>query len=391
MGVVEDELPRVYDITSSTPSRRETPPDDAFRAAQAFVGNILGGKYRLEAVLGVGGMAFVYKATNEAVGRTVAIKMLQPRYAAQPAIVRRFLREAKASNLVQHPNVVSVFDIATDDSGSPFIVQEFLEGDNLFAYSQTKGGRLSVEELIEILVPIVDAVAAAHASDVIHRDIKPENVFLANQGGKRVPKLMDFGISKVRLRTDTDATQLGAVLGTPPYMAPELVHSAKDADPRSDVWAIGVTIFELLTGDYPFPGDTHGEVFQAILHKDPPVLSTYARNIPTAVSDLVAGCLRKDPNERYENGKVLSDALAVVVEKIENARRLREQRASTTGMTTTLASADDPSKPTPRTRPPEAGAPKELEKPAQARPFPTATVALIVVGIVVLIALYALK
>jgi serine/threonine-protein kinase len=269
---------------------------------------MLASKYRLDDVVGSGGLGLVYRATNTAVGRTVAIKLLRPEYAKNPEIVERFLREARTANRVNHPNVVEVTDIGQDEDGTPFIVQEFLEGETLLEYATRNGGKISLSDLADILGPLLSAVAEAHAVGVVHRDLKPENVFLSERRGRRVPKVLDFGISKAR-EADSEGTRVGVMMGTPAYMPPELVASFRDADPRCDVWSLGIIVFEMLTGRVPFDGDTVGEVFHAVATQDADRLADHA-DVPAALSDVVARCLKREPSERYPDAKALAIDLA---------------------------------------------------------------------------------
>ncbi len=276
-------------------------------------GEVLGGKYYLEELLGSGAMGDVYRAVNQAVGRTVAIKLLKPEHARNELLVERFLREARAANLVRHKNVVDVLDVDKDRDGTPFIVQEFLSGEDLAKHVKQRGGKLPLEDVVDTLCPVIDAVAEAHARGVVHRDIKPENVFLAREGKLVVPKLLDFGISKVRA-PDLRATDIGVTMGTPAYMAPEQVQGARDADPRSDVWALGVMLFELLTGRLPFEEPTAPALFIAIATKDAPPLVAIDPTIPPSVSKLVSRCLRRKPQERYPSAAELARDLRLVLE-----------------------------------------------------------------------------
>jgi serine/threonine-protein kinase len=178
---------------------------------------------------------------------------------------------------------------------------------------------------------------------VVHRDLKPENVFIANINGARIPKLVDFGISKVRISGGDEAeaiteTAVGVMLGTPPYMAPELVRGAREADPRSDVWALGVIMYELLTGTLPFNGRNVRELFERISTAEPPQISSLASHVPRHISEVIAKCLRKDPASRYPDGAALAAGFAAAREKIATAKRLREQRAALIGMAETVRS-----------------------------------------------------
>ena len=278
------------------------------------VGEVLASKYRLEELLGSGGMGHVYRAVNQDVGRAVAIKVLRGEHAQNAQIADRFLREARAANLVRHPNVVDVLDIGREDGGAPFIVQELLEGEDLSHFVTRRGGKLPLEEVCDLLLPVIDAVAEAHAHGVVHRDIKPENVFLAKgkppQGP--TPKLLDFGISKVRA-PDLRATEVGMMMGTPAYMAPEQVQGARDADPRSDVWALGVMMFELIAGRMPFDLPDAPALFVAIATRDAPSLLEVNADVTPAISRLVGRCLRRLPDERYPSAAELGRDLRHVM------------------------------------------------------------------------------
>jgi eukaryotic-like serine/threonine-protein kinase len=277
------------------------------------VGEVLASKYRLEELLGSGGMGHVYRAVNQDVGRTVAIKVLRAEHAQNPQVAERFLREARAANLVRHPNVVDVIDIGREASGAPFIVQELLVGEDLAHLVERRGGKLSVEEAVDLLGPVIDAVAEAHARGVIHRDLKPENVFLAKGARGSIPKLLDFGISKVSA-PDLRATEVGVVMGTPAYMPPEQVQGARDADPRSDVWALGVMLFEILAGRLPFDAHDPAALFIAIATKDAPALLEVRAGVSPEISRVVARCLRRRPDERYPSATELARDLRHVVD-----------------------------------------------------------------------------
>jgi len=291
------------------------------------VGDVLAAKYRIEALLGTGGMGDVYRATNMHVNREVAIKLLHLKHAADASLLERFLREARVANVVRHPNVVDVLDIDKDVDGSPFIVQELLYGEDLATYVRAHG-RLTLDEIRTLIVPIIEAVAEAHAQGVIHRDIKPANIFLANQhvtlesppsSGRRapssgvrvVPKLLDFGISKLR-SADTRATDVGVLLGTPAYMAPEILKGVRDADARTDVWALGVMLFELLAGRRPFVG-AGASIFIVIATTDAPPLAQVAPDVARDVAEVVDRCLRRDVTERFASAAELATALSAAL------------------------------------------------------------------------------
>jgi len=266
-------------------------------------GQLLAGKYQLERHLGSGAMGDVYRAQNTMLGRVVAIKLLRPEHAHNREIVDRFLREARAANMVRHPNVVDMLDVGQDEHGSPYIVQEFLEGQDLAHYIESSGGRLPPSEAIEHLLPVVEAIEFAHARGVVHRDLKPENIFLALEGTRRIPKLLDFGISQVRSNDSVRMTATGLMMGTPAYMSPEqIVRGAREADAQTDVWALGVILFEVLSGELPFMAETASALFVDIATKDAPSLADVDPTLPADLVRIVARCLRRERSERYPSG-----------------------------------------------------------------------------------------
>jgi serine/threonine protein kinase len=310
-------------------------------------GAVLGGKYTLEALLGGGAMGEVWRARNLTLGTAVAIKLLRSEHTKDPEIVARFLREARAANLVRHSNVVDVIDVGEDENGRPFLVQELLEGKDLGAHLSQVGHGLPLDAAMEILLPIVEAVAFAHGKGVVHRDLKPENVFLALTEAGVVPKLLDFGISHVSAEAAIRMTATGVALGTPAYMSPEQIKGARNVDLRSDIWALGVMLHEVLSGALPFKGETVADHFVQIATADPTPLAVAAPHAPSAMGRIVAKCLRRSPAQRYPDaGTLLNDLRAVAADAKPDrsagpfsASRLR-QEALTEGPLR-LASADE--------------------------------------------------
>ncbi len=278
------------------------------------VGELLDGKYRLVERLGGGGMADVYRAQHETIGRAVAIKVMLRKHAVSAVHVLRFLREGRAANMAHHPNIVHVVDVGLDDKGVPYIVQELLEGEDL-GRVLARSGRLRAGEALRVLRPIVAAVAAAHACGVVHRDLKPENVFLARtDDGQTVPKILDFGISKiVRGAVEGDLTAAGTTLGTPAYMAPEMLERAGQASSQSDVWALGVLLFEAVTGRLPFASQQHAALTVEISSVAALRLADVAPDAPPALALVVDRCMRRDPSERFADASELGQALDEIV------------------------------------------------------------------------------
>ena len=274
-------------------------------------GALLAGRYRLVKRLGAGGMGEVYRAHNELVGRDVAVKLLRPEFGANPDTVTRVKREAMAANAVKHPNVVDVLDIVEDETGAPAIVQELLDGKDLAAYLTSRGRPLSEAEALDLMIPVVEAVGAAHRAGLMHRDLKLENVFLHRRAdGSVTPKVLDFGLSRpVGENAALRMTATGVMMGTPYYMSPEQVQGHRDIDQRTDVWALGVMLYELVAGQVPFAGDTMGAIFVKVCTFDPFPLRTLAPGVSETYARVVARCLDRDRNQRPTDAAALVDEL----------------------------------------------------------------------------------
>jgi len=279
---------------------------------EGLEGVVLANRYRIDKRLGAGGMGEVYRATNVVIDRPVAIKVLRRELTRNEEIVQRFLREAKAAIIVRHPNVVDVLDVLEHD-GVPFIVQELLNGKDLAKYVELSGGRLSVDEALPLLVPVIEAVGIANAKGVVHRDLKPENVFLHEVEGQVIPKVLDFGISKLTTADAKRMTSTGIAMGTPAYMSPEQIQGSADVDPRGDVWSWGVVLFEVLSGRLPFEAETPGALFVQICTTVAPRLDTVVSGLPPTLVDIVEKCLRPKREERYANSTELARALRAVL------------------------------------------------------------------------------
>ena len=220
-------------------------------------GDVLAGKYRVERVIGAGGMGVVVQATHLELDERVAMKFLLPHAIENAEAATRFVREARAAVKIKSEHVARVTDVGRLENGAPYIVMEFLQGSDLAAVLQN--GPLSIEDAVDFVLQASDAMAEAHAANIVHRDLKPSNLFMSlRSDGTPLIKVLDFGISKVNVPDTSDAglTRTTAIMGSPFYMSPEQMRSSKDVDHRTDIWALGVILYELLTGTQPFNGET---------------------------------------------------------------------------------------------------------------------------------------
>ncbi len=265
------------------------------------VGEQLLGKYVIERVLGQGGMGVVVQASHIALGSKVAIKFLLPEACHHPGAVERFLREARAAVQIQSEHVARVSDVGTLDTGLPYMVMEFLDGNDLSEEIQSRG-TLPVEEAVGHLLEALEAIAEAHALGIVHRDLKPANLFLAKKkDGTRAIKVLDFGISKAVQPGEANLTQTSSMMGSPLYMAPEQIRNAKGVDARADVWSLGVILHECLSGQPPFGGDTLSGVLAAIVADAPAPLEEIRPDLSPLLTSAVARCLEKDPARRVQH------------------------------------------------------------------------------------------
>jgi serine/threonine-protein kinase len=287
-------LARVTDLRSSTAIRP---------------GDIVAGKYRVDRVLGEGGMGVVVAATHEHLGQKVALKFLLPEMAANPEIVQRFLREARAAVQIHSEHVARVLDVGTQD-GAPYMVMEYLEGGDV-ARVLAERGALPVSEAVGYVLQACEAIAEAHSLGIVHRDLKPANLFLAKRPtGKPSVKVLDFGISKAPATAgDANLTKTSAIMGSPSYMSPEQLVSSASVDVRCDVWALGVVLYEMLAHAVPFLASSMPELVAAILQKNPQPLAAVRAGVPPGLDAVVDRCLQKDPARRYPNVAELARAL----------------------------------------------------------------------------------
>lgn len=279
-------------------------------------GDLVAGRYRVERVIGSGGMGFVLAARDESTGDDVALKLLHN--VSDTKSIDRFFREARTMGQLDSNHVVRVRDAGHADDKSPYLVMDRLDGHDLS--QRAKKGPLPLQEAVDYLIQACEALSHAHAKGIIHRDVKPSNLFLHvdPKSGKTIVKMLDFGISKVQTRDVWErtltATADGGVLGSPPYMSPEQVRDPRAVDSRSDVWSLGILLYRLLSGTVPYDGESVGEVFAKILEKPVPSIRV-TTDVPAEIDRIVSHCLTKDRDQRCAHVGDLALALAPFASK----------------------------------------------------------------------------
>jgi len=303
--------------------------------ADALIGTILAGKYRIDARLNEGGMGTVYRGTHVLMEKTVAIKVLRPTLAADEKIVARFSREARAASRISHPNALSVTDFGEDDSGHVFLVMEFLSGRTLKQLIRDEG-TLPLPRVVDITRQIADALNAAHAQGVVHRDLKSDNIMLLDTMIGDHAKVLDFGIAKINEPdggTDTSLTAPNLVIGTPQYMSPEQCSQDSEIDARSDIYSLGVILYEMLVGHVPFSGDSPTMVMMKHLQDPVPSILDERTDVPAAVGRVVARAMAKVRDNRYQN-------VAELVEDLVIASGMTLNRPAPGGLTSAPGAAE---------------------------------------------------
>jgi eukaryotic-like serine/threonine-protein kinase len=273
------------------------------------------GRYLVEELVGEGSMAFVYRARDPQIGRTVAVKMLKPAIGLDAEYLERFHREAQSAGGISHPNIVTIYDVG-DCDGVPYIAMEYINERTLAAHLE-EGGTFPLEQVLSIAVQLASALDYAHRRGIVHRDLKPENILMLD-GGATV-KLTDFGVARVENAEDLQRTLAGALLGTPRYMSPEQVAS-KHVDGRSDLFSLGAILYELLTGRKAFEKNNLAFLMLQILQENPPAIADLAPDVPVGLQRIVAKLLNKRPEQRFTTGSQLIEALEREIDAIE-ARR----------------------------------------------------------------------
>jgi serine/threonine-protein kinase len=292
------------------------------------------GEYRVDKVLGRGGMGTVYAGVQPVIEKQVAIKLLNTQFSADENLVRRFVDEARAVNRIRHANIIDIFSFGQIADGRQYFVMEYLEGKTLA--ERMEKGDLTGDEMPTFLVQICDALDAAHGENIVHRDLKPENVWIVTpKRGKPFVKLLDFGIAKLLSSGERSTTQTGMVMGTPHYMSPEQCHG-KAVDHRTDIYAMGVMLYQLYSGRLPFSGETFAEILAKQIIDTPPPPSKYAQ-IPAELDKLIMKCLAKDPAGRPQSAKELGQLLGSILAGA--AARVQRAAGQPTSATTLSASA----------------------------------------------------
>jgi eukaryotic-like serine/threonine-protein kinase len=290
------------------------PSDGAVLAKSddSLVGETLADKYRIDEFLSHGGMGTVYRGTHVLMDKTVAIKVLHPSLAADDKIVARFSREARAASRISHPHALNVTDFGESQNGVVFLVMEYLHGRTLKQVIHEEGP-MPLPRVVEIIRQVCGALDAAHSEGVVHRDLKSDNIMLIDVGGGDWAKVLDFGIAKIQepvgSAKDSALTSPNLIIGTPQYMSPEQCSQASELDARSDIYSLGVILYELLVGHVPFTGESPTAVMMKHLQEPAPSVLGERKDVPAAVGRVVARAMAKRPEDRYQSAGELSEAL----------------------------------------------------------------------------------
>jgi serine/threonine protein kinase len=289
-----------------------SPSNDGDGAPRVQAGDTVSGKFRIERVLGQGGMGVVVAARHLQLDETVALKFLRAHATSDPDALARFAREARAAAKLKSEHVARVLDAGVTDDGTPYIVMEYLDGRNLGQVLEHEG-RLDIATTAEFAIQACEGLAEAHARGIVHRDIKPENLFLVERSqGWRVVKILDFGISKFDVARGTADSNISthSMMGSPCYMSPEQLRSTASVDHRTDIWSLGVTIFELLAGGTAYrAGQSLPQLIASILEQPTPRLTDFWSDVPVELSAVVGRCMEKDREARFSSAAELALAL----------------------------------------------------------------------------------
>ena len=287
-----------------------------------LIGQTLADKYRIEELINEGGMGAVYRGTHVLMDKTVAVKVLHPALAADDKIVARFSREARAASRISHPHALNVTDFGESDNGIVFLVMEYLKGETLKEVIHSEGP-MPLARVIEIIRQICGALEAAHTEGVVHRDLKSDNIMLVDVGSGDWAKVLDFGIAKIteKVGQDTALTAPNLIIGTPQYMSPEQCSQAAEIDSRSDIYSLGIILYEMLVGHVPFTGESPTAIMMKHLQDPPPSILEKRKDLPAAVGRVVTRAMAKRPEDRFQTVSELSEELGLAAESKEPAPR----------------------------------------------------------------------
>ena len=278
-------------------------------APSVRIGEVLAGKYEVVDHIGQGGMGYVFEGLHRGLGQRVAIKVLRKQRGHDEEMIARFEREARAAAKLKSEHTARVMDVDVLEDGTPFMVMELLEGHDLET-ELCRFGKLPIAHAVDLVLQACSAMAEAHQRGIVHRDLKPPNLFLCPRGDGVTVKLLDFGISKMETEGQKSVTQTSSSLGTPLYMSPEQIRSAKHVDERTDIWSLGVILYELIAGTTPFEADSPTAVIAAITADAPVPLVQTASDVPEALSMIVMKALEKHPDRRWRSVDAFAKALA---------------------------------------------------------------------------------
>ncbi len=276
-----------------------------------MIGKVIDAKYRLVRLVGRGGMGAVYEAVHVRLGRSFAIKVMHPEEESPHGSVERLYREAMAASSIGHPNIVEIFDVNEEEDGTAFIAMELLQGASLSDLIHSEGV-VTPHRAISFSLQILSALSAAHVKGIVHRDLKPDNVFVSiDKGMREVVKILDFGVAKLEdpRQGDMELTKSGVVFGSPYYLAPEQARGRRDIDARADLWAAGVLLYYMLTGERPFEGENYNEILGRILMDEPEPLGVKVPNLPEGLVSVVERALKKDREQRWSSADEMIDAI----------------------------------------------------------------------------------
>jgi serine/threonine-protein kinase len=298
------------------------------KTVDELMGKTLAGKYRIDEFLSEGGMGTVYRATHTLMDKTVAVKVLHPALAADDKIVARFSREARAASRLSHPHALSVTDFGEDEGGVVFLVMEYLNGVTLKEVIRGEGP-MPLTRAVEIMRQVCGALDAAHAENVVHRDLKSDNIMLLDVAGGDWVKVLDFGIAKIRETDgkDPELTAPNLIIGTPQYMSPEQCSQSSEIDARSDIYSLGVILFEMFVGHVPFSAESPTGVMMKHLQDEPPDLLKERSDLSPEVANVVKRALAKRPDDRFQSAGDLADALTNAAD--DNASEVAPAAANT--------------------------------------------------------------